>query len=228
MRINHDRKAFSLLLLAVAISLFSPYVFQYFLFKPAATLSTIELLINIVVLIGIFIVEAIVTFRLTRKEASRDFANSKLNGLTSAFLLVSFGVLPPVLDSYFFHWFTFNSFWLFFIGNALLISGAIVRVVAIRELRGFFNHSLVLYDSHQVVSTGIYSKIRHPAYLGTLLMFVGFSLSYKSIASLFLVGFVLLYIFKRIRAEEAMLESRLFDTYRHYKQKTFCLIPFVI
>ena len=191
-------------------------------------LSQFQTIFNVVILLLILTCEALVTFRLAKRDASNEFANSRLNGLTSALLLVGFGAIPPIIDSYFLHLFTYDSNLIFAIGNILLVSGSVVRLLAIRELNGFFNHSLVLYDNHQVISTGIYSKVRHPAYLGTLLIFIGFSLAYKSFASFLLLGLVLFYILRRIRAEEAMLESRLLEPYRAYKRRSYRLIPFVI
>jgi len=228
MRLKHDSKAFFFLLLAVIASIIVPYIINQAFSSSAPMLSTFQTIFNIAILFLILICEALVTFSLAKREASSEFASSKLNGLTSALLLVGFGALPPIIDSYFLHFFTVDSNSVFVIGNIVLVSGSVVRLLAIRELNGFFNHSLVLYDSHQVISTGIYSKVRHPAYLGTLLIFIGFSLSYKSFASFLLLGLVLFYILRRIRAEEAMLESRLLESYRAYKRRSFRLIPFVI
>lgn len=228
MRQKHDSKAFFFLMFAVIASILIPYVIHQAFANSAPMLSKFQTIFNIVILVLILTGEALVTFRLAKREPSCEFANSKLNGLTSALLLVGFGAVPPIIDSYFLHFFTHDSNVVFVIGNIVLVSGSVVRLLAIRELNGFFNHSLVLYDSHQVISTGIYSKIRHPAYLGTLLIFIGFSLSYKSFASFLLLGFVLFYILRRIRAEEAMLESRLLEPYRAYKRRSFRLIPFII
>lgn len=77
----------------------------------------------------------------------------------------------------------------------------------------------------QVVSTGVYGFVRHPMYLGAILMFLGAPLLLGSVFGV-VVGLALtLLLMARIRGEEAML-TRDLDGYREYTQKVrYRLVP---
>jgi protein-S-isoprenylcysteine O-methyltransferase Ste14 len=80
---------------------------------------------------------------------------------------------------------------------------------------------------HRVISTGVYGLVRHPMYLGAILMFAGGPLLTGS-ASALLVGAALsLLLVARIVGEEALLVRELpgYDTYR--QRVRFRLFPFV-
>ena len=83
-------------------------------------------------------------------------------------------------------------------------------------------------DRHQrVISTGVYGFVRHPLYLGCLLMMLGAPLLLGSIYGLLisLVGLIL--VAGRIVGEEEMLTNEL-EGYEEYKKKViYRLIPFI-
>ena len=60
------------------------------------------------------------------------------------------------------------------IGIILFIIGFIVRCIAYKQLQGDF--SLELKSPNQIIKKGLYKYIRHPSYLGSLLMILGGSL----------------------------------------------------
>jgi len=79
----------------------------------------------------------------------------------------------------------------------------------------------------QVVSTGVYSFVRHPMYLAGILMFLGAPLLLGSMYGV-LVGVVLCFLLVfRIGGEEKMLMNEL-EGYADYKKKVrYRFIPFV-
>jgi protein-S-isoprenylcysteine O-methyltransferase Ste14 len=79
----------------------------------------------------------------------------------------------------------------------------------------------------QVVSTGVYGFIRHPMYMGGILMFIGAPLLLGSLYGV-LVGLVVTILrMARIQGEEAMLAREL-EGYREYRQHVrYRLIPFI-
>jgi len=79
----------------------------------------------------------------------------------------------------------------------------------------------------RVVSTGVYGFVRHPMYLGGILMFVGAPLLLGSVYGI-LAGLVLtILLMARILGEEKMLNREL-EGYREYTQSVrYRLVPFL-
>ncbi|KAH9843782.1 uncharacterized protein C8Q71DRAFT_825774 [Rhodofomes roseus] len=64
----------------------------------------------------------------------------------------------------------------FVVGWLLLASGAFIRATCYRHLGRFFTFELALREGHQLVTTGPYSIVRHPAYTGSILALTGMAL----------------------------------------------------
>lgn len=81
--------------------------------------------------------------------------------------------------------------------------------------------------NQQVVSTGVYAIVRHPMYVGSILMFIGIPILLGSIYGIILSLLMCLLLIPRIIGEEKMLEEEL-EGYKEYKQKVkYRLIPFI-
>jgi protein-S-isoprenylcysteine O-methyltransferase Ste14 len=57
-----------------------------------------------------------------------------------------------------------------YVGFALFLAGATVRLVAARTLGRQFTGLVTVQDNHRLVQAGIYGVIRHPMYLGLLIV----------------------------------------------------------
>ena len=79
----------------------------------------------------------------------------------------------------------------------------------------------------QVVTTGVYSFVRHPMYLGAILLFIGTPMLLNSLYGL-ITGLVLSFLLAgRITGEEKMLADEL-EGYTEYKKKVkYRLIPYI-
>jgi protein-S-isoprenylcysteine O-methyltransferase Ste14 len=73
-------------------------------------------------------------------------------------------------------------------------------------------------ESQQVVSTGLYGFVRHPLYVGVIVMMTGVPPALGSWWGLLILIPCLAALAVRIRDEEKMLESELAG-YREYEQK---------
>ncbi len=107
------------------------------------------------------------------------------------------------------------------IGVAINITGLIVWWIAKITLAknwgvGFGNPKI-----KQLVTHGIYSKIRHPMYWGINLTFVGLIFIYPKFWFLVLSALIILYFFYRMKIENSYLLKELGDEYRNYKRKTW-------
>jgi protein-S-isoprenylcysteine O-methyltransferase Ste14 len=91
--------------------------------------------------------------------------------------------------------------------------GAVIFLTALFTIK-----TLETYEG-DLITKGIYSKIRHPMYLGFILWLIGFPLFYGALFSFFLsLPFIANVLFWRY-LEEIELEKR-FPSYWDYKKTT--------
>lgn len=114
------------------------------------------------------------------------------------------------------------------IGSLLIAAGIGLRAHGKVVLGRHFSHSLRLLADHQLVKAGAFKYIRHPAYLGTLLVVTGFALYTSPYAALITFVVALLLILKRVNHEEKMMMGYFGTAYRQYQCDSFKVIPFVI
>ena len=109
---------------------------------------------------------------------------------------------------------------------AVMLIGLGLRVWAAVTLGGYYTRTLMTTKGHTVVTAGPYAWVRHPAYLGVILLWSGFGVLSSSlvVALLFPVMFVIVYLY-RISVEERMLVEELGDDYVRYQRRTRKLIP---
>ncbi len=144
----------------------------------------------------------------------------------SVVFLVWLAVMP--LDAVRFHWTPAWPILLEVVGGLLLIAstGLLFRAFADNT---FLSPLVRIQEErqHQVVSSGVYSFVRHPMYLGAVGMAIGAPLLLGSAVGVGL-GIVLVgLIVARIRGEERLLVDRL-RGYADYRQQVrYRLIPHV-
>jgi protein-S-isoprenylcysteine O-methyltransferase Ste14 len=111
---------------------------------------------------------------------------------------------------------------------AVMLIGIGFRVWSARTLGEYYTRTLLTTNSQKVISVGPYSRIRHPGYLGDMLLWSGFGVVSSDwiILLLFPVLFVVVYLY-RISVEEKMLIETLGDEYVQYRKRTYRLVPFV-
>ena len=78
---------------------------------------------------------------------------------------------------------------------------------------------------HKLVTTGIYSAIRHPSYLGLIMSSLGWGLAFRSGVGVLLTLLLIVPIVGRIRAEENLLRTQFGTEYDAYRTRTSRLIP---
>jgi protein-S-isoprenylcysteine O-methyltransferase Ste14 len=112
------------------------------------------------------------------------------------------------------------------IGSILILTGVIIRWLAIIQLGKSFTVDVAITDGAKLKQDGLYKRIRHPSYLGLLLIITGFTLImnnfYSFLVFIFPVGFAIIY---RIKIEESVLMNEFGDDYSEYVTKTKKLIP---
>ena len=111
-------------------------------------------------------------------------------------------------------------------GLVLVVLGLAVRWTTILTLKGLFTSDVNVRDGHRLIDKGVYSIIRHPAYAGSLLTFLGFGMTFSNWLSTLVVFIPILFAFLyRIRIEERALLGFFGTAYHDYCRKTKRLIP---
>jgi protein-S-isoprenylcysteine O-methyltransferase Ste14 len=113
-------------------------------------------------------------------------------------------------------------------GIAAMVAGLTVRVWAVRVLGAFYTRILRTSSTQSLVEEGPYRLVRHPGYLGVLLLWLGAGLASANllVAGLITVSMGRAYS-RRIRSEEAMLTDTFGEDYVAYTRRTRRLIPWV-
>ena len=116
----------------------------------------------------------------------------------------------------------------FAIGVTLIVIGLIIRIQSMLTLKQYFTYSVAKVDDHQVIETGPYQVIRHPGYLGQLLIFIGISISLSNWLSILAmtIPIVIGYGY-RIHVEEKFMLEQLGKNYLDYQKRTKRLIPMI-
>lgn len=110
----------------------------------------------------------------------------------------------------------------------LIIFVPIIIVVLWLALKGVKEVTLKVAETHRaekVVTTGVYSIIRHPQYLGSLLAHLAISILLSAQYSLFITPFLIVYIYLISWKEEKELINEFGKDYEDYKAKVPMLIP---
>lgn len=112
------------------------------------------------------------------------------------------------------------------IGLVLILLGMVLRVFSIRALGPFFTVDVAVQTQQTIKTDGLYRYIRHPAYAGNLLCFVGFGISLNNwVGLLVMVCLVFLAFRHRILLEERVLLDQFGSDYAAYMEHTARLIP---
>lgn len=119
-------------------------------------------------------------------------------------------------------------YWVSYIGILFMLLGIIIRLTAVFTLKRAFTLNVQTTNEQHLITTGIYHKIRHPAYTGSVVSLVGIALSSRNvfgIIAVFLLNMICYSV--RIHIEETALKNHFKDEYEEYSAHTFRLFPYI-
>jgi protein-S-isoprenylcysteine O-methyltransferase Ste14 len=110
----------------------------------------------------------------------------------------------------------------------VMAAGLALRAWSMRALGPYYSRTLRTTGDQVVVESGPYRVIRHPGYLGSIMVWTGFGAASGSAAAALGVAALMGAAYsRRIAAEEHMLTGALGTAYAEYSQRTNRLIPFI-
>ena len=104
--------------------------------------------------------------------------------------------------------------WLHLVSNGLIIGGFIFISSAWK----------ILYKAQKkgvLATTGVYKYIRHPQYIGFILIIIGFLLQWPTLITLIMAPILIIRYFILAKQEEKEVEKKFGNIYLNYKKITF-------
>jgi len=95
--------------------------------------------------------------------------------------------------------------------------GALLVIVGWRE---------IYRSEDKVFSKGLYSHVRHPQYLGILLITLGLLIQWVTIPALIMWPILMFAYYRLVKQEEREMEQRFGEEYAAYKRRVPMFIPF--
>jgi protein-S-isoprenylcysteine O-methyltransferase Ste14 len=111
------------------------------------------------------------------------------------------------------------------LGFAILTAGVALRLGPMLELGRRFVSVVALQPGHTLHTSGFYAVVRHPSYLGILLMDLGFAGVFRSSVALLLMPLVFWMFKRRMDVEEAFMADEFGGDYQSYMGRTARLLP---
>ncbi len=184
----------------------------------------IIIIIAVSYLYGFF--EILMNLRQRRKSASTTSGDRSslwwLYGLITLGYALSFSIGATKFGRIY-HWNT-----LFAIGMVLFAIGLMIRIHSILALKQYFTYSVAKVADHKIIDTGLYKFIRHPGYLGQLMIFLGISISISNwLSVLVMMIFVTSGYLYRIKVEERFMSEQLGADYLNYQERTKRIVPMI-
>ena len=103
------------------------------------------------------------------------------------------------------------------LGICLMLLGIVIRVSAVLTLRKAFTLNVQITSRQRLITSGLYRKIRHPAYTGSILSLLGIALALRDLVSVGIVLVCCLVCYQiRMAVEEVALEIRFKEEYILY------------
>jgi len=172
-----------------------------------------------------FVVEPL----LRKGRAAKSLQTTASDRGSSRLIVVMFWVviiLPPLLN--FFGVGQLHLPRVGWLGILIMLLGLGLRIWSMRVLGEYYTRTLRVTETQAIVKQGPYRLIRHPGYLGVILLWIGFGLALGNWMATLIMAVLLFSVYGyRIRSEEVMLIDRFGKDYLEYSQQTWRLVPFV-
>ena len=127
--------------------------------------------------------------------------------------------------NYKFNWIVFPEY-VVIVSSCVFLLAYILYAEVLRENQ-YLSRTIEIQENQKVIESGLYGIVRHPMYAVTILLFLSMPLILGSIQAFIIFLLYPIFISKRIKLEDELLEREL-NGYTEYKKKVkYKLIPFI-
>ncbi len=112
------------------------------------------------------------------------------------------------------------------VGSAFAVGGLVLLALAATSLGKSLTPLPKPATTSELCTSGIYGFVRHPIYLGLLLVIFGYCLFLPSMLELVVVVLATLFFDRKAAREELWLRDQ-YPAYEHYAKRTRRLIPWL-
>jgi len=112
-------------------------------------------------------------------------------------------------------------------GLALVVAGFLLITWTTVELGRQYSVYITLQQDHKLITSGPYRYIRHPRYLGVMVVALGLALLFRSGIALAALPFLLSLLIFRLTDEEKLLREEFGAQWEAYVQRSWRLVPFI-
>ncbi len=151
----------------------------------------------------------------------REMPNAHLIHILSAVVIMSILIFDGVVFNFSTRVLSFIPWWIRIIICGIVLFFALVFII--KSHRALFSKEK--HGPSHVVTSGVFEQVRHPMYLGILLVHFAFILFMMSLIAL-AAWFVVIVIYDRLASyEEKVLEEIFGEEYHKYKERTSKFLP---
>jgi protein-S-isoprenylcysteine O-methyltransferase Ste14 len=164
---------------------------------------------------------------LRKGETAKNISAKKIDKKSTLLLLIAyFTVLAVSLVLNATEVGTFANTAIAIAGLIFMAIGIVIRIWSMSILKAYFTRTLDLADKQSLITRGPYAIVRHPGYLGSLLIwgFAGLAMQNFVIFFISVTMLVVAYAY-RINSEEEMMHKNFGNLYEEYKKHTWKVLP---
>lgn len=115
--------------------------------------------------------------------------------------------------------------WIVWTGAILTAAGIAFAIWARIHIGRYWSASVALKDSHKLIRTGPYARIRHPIYTGILLAIAGEVIALGTYVALLALAIITAGLWLKARKEENLLAGEFGPAFEEHRRNTGFFLP---
>ncbi len=194
------------------------------------------MIVPVIILLSLAIFWGVSLINVFQHKGNSVEAEDGENPLSPAFSLALLGTILMFAEALLFSYYSIRgiedlvigklydpTFTLELLGASIFALGCILHAWSVR-VRGKYAVSWAMPGDHRVITNAPYNLVRHPSYLGYMLMIIGITFSWGNVVTLIPWVAIPGYYFVSLY-EESMLIGKFGDEYRDYMNRVSGFIP---